>query len=110
MGPWTIGTALFLTGVLWRKVREVRWMTGGIFPWFGAMSYSTYLFHPMANAIAFTHFDGGQYWIALSLTILASIAGYYIVEKPGIALGKRLANLLPKTAGKPIAAARSAVK
>lgn len=95
MGPWALGTTIFLLTVLTPSVRQQGWLNSGLLPWLGAMSYSMYLLHPIANAIAFTHYPNAGYAAALILTLLFSWAGYRFVERPGIRIGKMVANRLP---------------
>lgn len=92
LGPWTLATAIFVAAMLVRPIREARWLNSGPLPILGAMSYSTYLLHPIAIAAADLYAPGGmRVPLALLMTLLLSIAGYRLVEKPGVALGRRLA-------------------
>jgi peptidoglycan/LPS O-acetylase OafA/YrhL len=92
LGPWTVGTVIFLGVILVEPLRESKWLNSGIIPTLGAMSYSIYLLHPIAIAAAEAYAPG--FWrvpLALGLTGLLSYAGYHGVEKPGIALGRKVA-------------------
>jgi peptidoglycan/LPS O-acetylase OafA/YrhL len=95
LGPWAVGTAIFLVITLMPRVRDSGVLNRGALPMLGLVAYSTYLLHPLTVAIADDHFAGP--WrvpVALALTALASVAGYHLVEKPGIALGRRVARAL----------------
>jgi peptidoglycan/LPS O-acetylase OafA/YrhL len=92
LGPWTIAPALFFAVILPNKVRGLTLPNRGWIPVIGSVSYSIYLLHPIANAAAEQYARTGmQVGVALTLTLILSIAGYHLVEKPGIAIGRRLA-------------------
>ncbi|MFM9976631.1 MAG: acyltransferase family protein [Sphingomonadaceae bacterium] len=91
IGPWVTATVVFLIWTLYRPLREVRLLNRGWMPVLGAMSYSIYMLHTFATSIAFTHFPPElQVLVACVLTLALAWAGYTFVEKPGIALGRRL--------------------
>jgi peptidoglycan/LPS O-acetylase OafA/YrhL len=85
---------VFGAGLLARRCRFPR-----ILIWFGTISYSLYLMH----AVVMYHVPwwGADKaltmirWVALSIAV--SALTYYIVEKPGIALGHRVADRLGPT-------------
>lgn len=58
-------------------------------------SYGIYLFHLLAIRVGFGVLAGwppALQWLAMAGTLVGSVvAGYHLVEKPGIALGQRLA-------------------
>jgi peptidoglycan/LPS O-acetylase OafA/YrhL len=92
LGPWTLGTVVFLVVLLLEPLRTAHWLNSGLIPDLGAMSYSIYLLHPVAMAAADTYApDGWRVPVAIGLTAMLSLAGYHLVEKPGIALGRRVA-------------------
>jgi peptidoglycan/LPS O-acetylase OafA/YrhL len=81
--------------------RPIRVLGSGPLAWFGAISYSVYLCHQPVHALyanilgipsAYLTLPGGMmYWIGDILAILAvGLAGYLLVERPGIRLGVRL--------------------
>ncbi len=84
---------------LWVAVWRVRW---GLLASLGRISYSFYLFHlvvavPLVTFLALTQNAAWRGWplgvymgIALTLTIGLSAVIFYAVERPSIALGKRL--------------------
>ena len=84
---------------LWVAVWRVRW---GVLAWLGRISYSFYLFHLVVAVPLITWLTLAQHaaWrggplgvymgAALALTVLLSTVVYYTVERPAIALGKRL--------------------
>ncbi len=94
---YTVAPLLF---ALWVAAWRVRW---GALAWLGRVSYSFYLFHlvvavPLLAWVALTPNAawrgwplGGYMGVALVLTVGVSAAVYYGVERPAIALGKRLA-------------------
>jgi len=89
LGPWTLGTVVFLVCVMYRPVREARILNSGLLPMLGAMSYSTYLLHPVALATARTY-SAFEYQVpvVVALTLVLSWVGYNWVERPGIAIGR----------------------
>jgi peptidoglycan/LPS O-acetylase OafA/YrhL len=91
IGPWVLATAVFLIWTLYRPVREARALNAGVLPALGAMSYSIYLLHSFASSIAHTHFAPAlQIAASVGLTLIFSWLAYNFIEKPGIALGRRL--------------------
>lgn len=92
LGPWALALALFAALLLVRPFGESGVLNRGPIPRLGAMSYSTYLLHPIALTAAGLY-AAPEWRVALGLagTLLLTLAGYYWVERPGIALGRRLA-------------------
>ncbi len=90
--PWFISSAIFLTVYAVPAIRRSALLSNRIVAGLGAISFSTYLLHPFAIAIA-RHWLGGGAMIAaaLVLTLLLSIAGYTLVERPAMRLGRHLA-------------------
>ena len=99
--PYPIALCLFLACVFVFK-RAPRWLA-----WLGLISYSLYLWHPMAfallqSALAAT---GEPLWLSqhlavylgatAALTVLVSWLTYETVERPAIAFGRRLAGAAP---------------
>lgn len=100
LGPWTVAPLLFFLVVLPVPIREAGAINGGVLPALGAISYSTYLLHPIANAVAERYI--ALHWevpAALLLTLLLSAIGYKFVEQPGIALGRKLARAITPLRG-----------
>ena len=93
MGPWFFASAIFLSVYAVPRIRTARLLASPVLAGLGAISYSTYLLHPFAIAIAGRLFATGPAMnvVALVLTLLASIAGYRLVERPGMLLGSRIA-------------------
>ena len=66
--------------------------------WIGLISYSLYLWHPaIAQKIVYTDLDENVGWVLPAvLVVIASIAvaavGFYLVERPVLRLGQRLAS------------------
>ncbi len=92
LGPWFFAPLLFLAILLPAYVRNHAWLNDGLLPRIGAVSYSIYLLHPIANAAADQHVSERFAVIAaLVFTAVLAFAGYRFVERPGIALGRMLA-------------------
>ncbi len=105
LGPWTLAPILFLFLVLPKRVREMRLLSRGWIPLTGAVSYSIYLLHPIANAAAEQYAPPeGQVAMALVLTLIMSAIGYHFVEKPGISLGRRFAKKIASQSHSRVAA------
>ena len=97
VGPWSVAPALFLLVVLVPGIRDARVLDSGMLPTIGAVSYSIYLLHPIANAAADQYVpDSLMVPVALGLTFVLALAGYHWIERPGIALGRRLAAPRPR--------------
>jgi peptidoglycan/LPS O-acetylase OafA/YrhL len=91
LGPWTVAPLLFFVVLIPRQVRTLALFNKGVLPKIGAISYSIYLLHPIANAAAEQYGSvGAQIILALAFTLLLSFLGYRFIELPGIALGRRL--------------------
>lgn len=90
-GPWALSTAIFLGVALIPALRNAPILNCRWLPALGAMSYSTYLLHPIAISAAELYatapFRAG---VALALTLILSILGYFGVERPGIRIGRLL--------------------
>jgi peptidoglycan/LPS O-acetylase OafA/YrhL len=73
--------------------------------WLGDWSYSVYLMHPFAWLALETVASGAmspvaRLLLALALTLLISACTHHLIERPGQALGERLARArLPRRAG-----------
>jgi peptidoglycan/LPS O-acetylase OafA/YrhL len=97
---WTVSPLLFLLCALIRPIRESAILNHGLFPWFGNITYSIYLLHPIAIAVSLQYIQIG--WdrpFAAGLTIILAMAGYYLVELPMIAAGRRLTERKPRATG-----------
>ena len=79
--------------------------------WVGLVSYSLYLWHPaIAQKIVYTNLDERFGWFPVAVLVaIAAIAAagvsYYLVERPALRLGRRLAGRGPDDAREPGAAA-----
>jgi peptidoglycan/LPS O-acetylase OafA/YrhL len=94
-GPWIAATLCFLLVYARRSIRNGDFVNHRLFARFGAISYSVYLFHTVAIAIARTHITGpADYVVAIILTFAIASLTYALVEKPGIRLGKIVARAL----------------
>lgn len=89
--PWIVAPALFLLVSGVPRIHHSRFFNSPLLGSLGAISFSTYLLHPLALAIAKTY-SPSDIWliVGFSLTLLLSIVGYRFVEMPGQALGRRL--------------------
>ncbi len=104
IGPWIVATAIFLGGVLYRPLREAKVLNKWALPVLGGMSYSIYLMHPLATATADALFVPVlQVPVAVVMTFAMAWAGFTLIEKPGIKLGRQVAGLMTN----PIRAARA---
>lgn len=98
---WIGAPLVFVAVILMPRLRESPVLNRGFLPYLGIMSYSIYLLHPIAIAIATQYVvRGWQPAAALALTGVFTLAGYYLVELPGIDLGRRLARNLGRAPGK----------
>ena len=95
MLPYFLGLALFITGALWVRLEH------GFFVWLGTISYSLYLFHPIAFGLVrrvvganFPALFNIHLGVSIALGVLGSILlaalVYYCVEKPAISIGRYL--------------------
>lgn len=90
MGPWTAALILFTAVLEWPALRTG--LANSLLTRLGAASYSIYMMHSMAIGVA-VHLRSAILVIpaAILLTWAMSLATYRYVERPGIALGRRLA-------------------
>jgi peptidoglycan/LPS O-acetylase OafA/YrhL len=88
--PWLAATLLFALVFGWRKLRQSILLDNPLFRWLGTVSYSLYMVHIIAIAFALEHAGADWIWAALAITALLSVVGYYGIERPGIALGRRI--------------------
>lgn len=92
----TLCPLLFLAIVVLPRLRTAPLLNRGAVPAIGAASFSIYLLHPLAIALGerVAEQAGGGWAASLAVSLLAlavlATAGYRLVEKPGIALGRRL--------------------
>jgi peptidoglycan/LPS O-acetylase OafA/YrhL len=99
LGPWTVAPLLFFLILLPERIRTAAPINKGLLPKIGAISYSIYLLHPIANAAA-DQYGATQLKVGLALvfTLILSVLGYRYVERPGMALGLRLSVQRTRTA------------
>lgn len=101
VGGYGLGLALFVLGVTVLKIR-VAWLA-----WLGVISYSLYLFHPIVfygliqliNYFDISVLQGRSLAVYLALatglSILLAWLVYRLVERPSIALGRKLSYTIP---------------
>jgi len=95
IGPWMLALGLFLAVTMAGPLRRSAVLNRGAIPGAGAASYSVYLLHPIAIVAVLQHGPvgmgpGASVTSFLVLTGLLALAGYQLVERPGIAVGRRL--------------------
>lgn len=90
--PWLAAVALFLAGL--GPARRWPWLARGWVPRAGAASYAVYLLHPLAIEAAARYLPDVRLAAAVLVTALAAAAGHRLIERPGMALGRRLARPL----------------
>lgn len=97
MVPYFLGLGVFIVGALFIRLEH------GFFVWLGTISYSLYLFHPIAYGLVrpavnatFPALMDIHLGVSILLCVLGSILlsalVYYAVEKPAIRLGRHLQN------------------
>jgi peptidoglycan/LPS O-acetylase OafA/YrhL len=89
IGPWTAALASFALAVGVPAIRRA--LANSTVSWLGATSYSIYMMHPLAIALA-VHLNDAIFVIpaALILTLGMALLSYRFVELPGIRLGRFL--------------------
>lgn len=94
--PWMMVPVLFTALVVWREGQSLGVLSNGLLPALGAASYSLYLLHPIAISFVFSR-AAPQVAVLLAVpaTIGLALAGYNWVERPGIALARRLTRPVP---------------
>jgi peptidoglycan/LPS O-acetylase OafA/YrhL len=95
IGPWTAALILFALSVSIPAVRSRRGLANPTLAWLGAASYSIYMMHPLAIALA-VHLETPILVIAAAvlLTFTMALLSYRYVELPGIRLGRALSTRL----------------
>lgn len=89
--PWMLVPVGFALMVMRRDWQVLDALAKGVLPALGAASYSLYLLHPIAIAFVFARFSPAVAVIlSVPATLLLAMAGYNWVERPGIALARRL--------------------
>lgn len=89
--PWIVAPVLFLFVSGIPRVNHSKFFNSTVLGWLGAISFSTYLLHPLALAVAKAYSPSDiSLIVGLLLTLLLSIVGYRFVEMPGQALGRQL--------------------
>lgn len=89
--PWLLAIVFFLFVTAFPAVRNSAVFDNRWLPWLGAMSFSIYLLHPFALAMA--EAITRSFWslpLALVLTLLFSMISYRLIELPFVKLSKSL--------------------
>lgn len=96
IGPWTAALALFVLAVTVPAIRGPQGLANPRVIKVGAASYSIYMMHPLAIALA-VHLQLAILVIpaALLLTLAMASLSYRLIELPGIRLGRHLAARKP---------------
>lgn len=96
IGPWTAALVLFVAAVRFPAIRGNRGLANPYVVGIGAASYSIYMMHPLAIALA-AHLGAAMFIIpaALLLTLGMAILSYRFIELPGIRLGRSLSARTP---------------
>jgi peptidoglycan/LPS O-acetylase OafA/YrhL len=91
VGPWTAALVVFALAVSVAAIRSRRGLANPTVAWLGAASYSIYMMHPLAIALA-VHLEAPLLVIpsALLLTLATALLSYRFIELPGIRLGRML--------------------
>lgn len=91
IGPWTTALVTFVLVVTVPAIRGTRGLANPVVVWLGAASYSVYMMHPLAIALA-VHLGPAILVVpaALALTLVMALASYRFIELPGIRLGRAL--------------------
>jgi peptidoglycan/LPS O-acetylase OafA/YrhL len=94
--PWMLVPVLFTALVVRREWQSLGVLSTGILPTLGSASYSLYLLHPIAISFLFAR---AAPQVAVLLAVPAAmglaLAGYNWVERPGIALARRMTRPVP---------------
>lgn len=98
LASWIMAPVAFTAVILSPRLQRAPGIATGIVPAIGIMSYSSYLLHPIALALVGQYFGTlgllPQVLIYTALTAALTLSGYYLIELPGIAVGKRVVGLL----------------
>lgn len=91
--PWILAAALFAIVALIPAVRNLTALKSRVVVWLAMLTFSIYMLHPLAWTVSVSMVpDIAVPFVAVALTILLSVASYYLVEAPGQRLGARLAS------------------
>jgi peptidoglycan/LPS O-acetylase OafA/YrhL len=92
--PWLVAPVLFMLVACVPNVRHSALVTNRLTGRLGSISFSTYLLHPFAMGLASAFVPSSLFSVTcILLTLVLSMLGYWLVELPGQALGKRIVAL-----------------
>lgn len=101
-GDWRLTSAMTvgLIFLAWRRNAMHRWLADPVSQFFGRISYSLYLCHPLfgwsAQSLALRYLNQwGALAVGLATSIVSAWLTYRWVERPGIALSHRVSVNLP---------------
>lgn len=91
IGPWSAALALFVLAATVPALTSTKALANPLVVGIGAASYSIYMMHPLAIAVA-VHLGAPILVIpaALLMTLAMALVSYRFVELPGIRLGRAL--------------------
>lgn len=93
--PWVIAPVLFISVALVPRIRNLPIFNNSVISWLGTVSFSTYLLHPFAWEISKALLPAERFLILpLALTLALSAVGYYTIELPAQALGRKVSALI----------------
>jgi peptidoglycan/LPS O-acetylase OafA/YrhL len=94
--PWLVGTALFLMVYAPSRVRHAAFLRSPVVVVLGEISYSIYLVHPLVIAVGQTYLHGlARMAFVIIGTVAVSLLTFRFIERPGMAVGRRVARLFP---------------
>jgi peptidoglycan/LPS O-acetylase OafA/YrhL len=89
--PWAVAPVLFVLVSAIPRIRHSTILNNPVLTRLGAISFSIYLLHPIALALADRYLPAGAAFVSgLAGTLILAAIAYHLVEKPGQVFGKRL--------------------
>jgi peptidoglycan/LPS O-acetylase OafA/YrhL len=87
--PWLVAPLLFVVVACVQRVREAKILNNNVVGALGTVSFSTYLLHPFAIIGASIICPADYVLLGIAaLTLVFSVAGYWLVEVPGQSLSR----------------------
>jgi peptidoglycan/LPS O-acetylase OafA/YrhL len=92
--PWLVAPVLFMLVACVPNIHHSPLVTNRLTGRLGSISFSTYILHPFAMGLASAFVPSSLFSVTcILLTLVLSMLGYWLVELPGQALGKRIVAL-----------------